>query len=125
MVEVMSEFGKKIRASVNAELQLSTVALDTGDSIASFHHLERAHVLGQESTRAHCQVHWAMLVWGLRNRDVKEVLGQVFRFVGALTKTAIGFVPSGNTGGSNVSPFRAMPIPVDLQAKIAEAKGVK
>jgi len=63
-----------------------------------------------------------MLVWAARNRSVREALGQVFRIVGAATKTALGLVPSGNTGGSNVSPFKKMPIAPDLEALIRNAK---
>ena len=33
----------------------------------------------------------------------------------ATTKTVFGLVPVGNTGGSNVSPFKPMVIPEDLR----------
>ncbi len=33
----------------------------------------------------------------------------------ATTKTVFGLVPAGNTGGSNVSPFKPMVIPEDLR----------
>jgi Protein of unknown function (DUF3703) len=36
-------------------------------------------------------------------------------------ETAI-WVPRGNTGGSNVSPFRSLPVPVDLQRQIDAAR---
>ncbi|WP_367254946.1 DUF3703 domain-containing protein [uncultured Phenylobacterium sp.] len=42
--------------------------------------------------------------------------------VGAATKTAIGLVPQGNTGGSHVSAFRPMPIPTDLLAILAATR---
>jgi hypothetical protein len=71
-------------------------------------------VLSQLSTREHVRVHWHMLVWGLRQRDMKEIAGQVLRIAGAATKTAIGLVPLGNTGGANVSPLKPMPVPADL-----------
>src|SRR6185503_818221 len=44
----------------------------------------------------------------------------LFRIVGAAALTAFGLVPHGNTGGSNVSPFRRMHIPSDLASVIAE-----
>jgi hypothetical protein len=47
------------------------------------------------------------------------LFGQVYRLAGAATKTFIGLVPSGNTGGTNVSPFKPMPIDPEL-AKIIE-----
>jgi hypothetical protein len=63
-----------------------------------------------------------MLLWGVRRRQLREVAGQVLRIVGAATKTAFGLVPTGNTGGSNVSPFRRLPIPLELQSIIDEAR---
>ena len=63
-----------------------------------------------------------MLQWGIRNRNIKEVLGQLLRIVGAAVTTAIGLVPHGNTGGSNVSPFQRMPIQPRLATIIDQAK---
>jgi len=88
---------------------------------AAFRHLERAHVLSQDWTWQHVRVHWRMLVWGVRRRDWREVTGQAFRIAGAAAKTGFGLVPRGNTGGANVSPFRAMPIPRDLAVVLATA----
>jgi len=62
-----------------------------------FQHLENAHVLGQKSTYWHVKVHWLMLLLAVRNLETKEIFGQIFRMVGAATKTAIGLVPAGNT----------------------------
>lgn len=90
-----------------------------GDAAGAFRHLERAHVLGQSSTYYHTRVHWLMLKHGIRERDVKEVAGQVLRIGGAATKTPLGIYPKGNTGGVNVSPFRTMEIEADL-AEILE-----
>jgi hypothetical protein len=63
-----------------------------------------------------------MLVWGLRNRRPSEVAGQVFRIFGAATKTWAGLVPSGNTGGTNISPFRPLPIEPNFLATIEAAE---
>ena len=41
-----------------------------------FHHLERAHILGQASTIEHVRVHAMMLAWALRQRDTREIFGQ-------------------------------------------------
>jgi hypothetical protein len=93
-----------------------------GESAVAFAHLERAHVLGQASTVEHVRVHWHMLVWALRQRRPGECLGQAFRIAGAATKTAIGLVPYGNTGGSDVSPFKRMPIEPELEKLIQQAR---
>lgn len=103
---------------VEHELQIATLA---PDAASQFSHLERAHILSQYSTRDHVAVHMAMLRWGLRQRDWRETAGQVVRIVGAATKTAIGWVPVGNTGGANVSPIKPMPLPDDLAEIIARA----
>lgn len=110
----MSTFSKLIRPHVETELLAAVSTELAGNHERAFLHLERAHVLGQASTFHHVRVHWQMFCWGWRQRDMKECAAQLMRITGAATKTAIGFVPSGNTGGSNVSPFKALPISPDL-----------
>lgn len=96
------------------EIDAATSAQSAGDAHAEFAHLERAHVLGQRITWAHTLAHWRMFRYGLRHRDVRETIGQALRMIAALTKSRI-WVPVGNTGGVNVSPFRSMPVPDDLR----------
>jgi Protein of unknown function (DUF3703) len=119
--QLMSRFGRRIFPYVQAELQLAALAELEGKLQQAFTHLERAHVLGQNSTLQHVRVHYAMLCWAFRHRKIKEVCGQLVRIVGAATKTALGLVPKGNTGGSNVSPFKRLPVAPDLEACIREA----
>ena len=111
-----------LRPLVDAELEAAIKTEKLGLAAEAFRHLERAHVLGQASTVEHVRVHWRMLRWGLRQRRPREVIGQVLRVVGAATKTAFGWVPTGNTGGADVSPFRPMPIAPDLQALLDAAR---
>ena len=56
-----------------------------------------------------------MLKIGLLKRDFKEVLGQLFRAPTGILGSAIGILPTGNTGGSNVSPFKKMNISDDIK----------
>jgi hypothetical protein len=84
-----------------------------GDPAGAFRHLERAHILGQRRTLLHVRAHWEMFKLGCVRRDPREVLGQLPRLLAALLMSRI-WVPAGNTGGSNVSAFRRMPIPDDL-----------
>jgi Protein of unknown function (DUF3703) len=100
----MSQFRTRIRPSFDAELEAARLAAKEGDLAAAFARLERAHVLGQPSTLLHVRAHWHMLRWGLRTHSVREALGQLLRLAGAATKTPFGLVPTGNTGGANVSP---------------------
>ena len=106
---------------VRLELKAAKTSETQRDFPAAFRHLERAHVLSQNWTLEHMLVHWRMLVWGVRRGDWREIVGQVFRILGAAAKTGFGLVPRGNTGGANVSPFRAMPIPEDLARLLAKA----
>lgn len=117
----MRTFGQRIRPAVNVALHAAKEAEAAGRKQVSFHHLERAHVLGQASTVQHVRVHVRMLMWALRHRSFREAAGQLLRIVGAATKTAAGWVPTGNTGGSNISPFRSLPIPSDLQRTLKQA----
>lgn len=56
-----------------------------------------------------------MLRFGLMNRDLVEIWGQIIRLIGSVTKTPFGIYPRGNTGGANVYFFKRMPVPDDLQ----------
>lgn len=118
-----SKFTKSITPFVEEEIQLSQVANSKGENDRAFNHLENAHVLGQESTYWHVKVHFLMFVWSIKNRNAKEFFGQILRMVGALTKTAIGLVPIGNTGGSNISPFKKLPLKPEHRVAILKAKG--
>lgn len=120
-----NHFSKNIAPHVQAEIDAAGDARQQGLLDVEFNHLENAHVLGQESTYWHTKVHLLMLLWGLRNRSVKEVFGQLFRTVGAATKTAIGLVPQGNTGGANVSPFRPMPLTPEHKQIIERASELR
>ncbi len=105
---------------VHAELAQAVQCEKSGDMDAAFSYLERAHILSQYSTRQHVAVHGAMFEWAWKRRDYREMFGQVIRLAGAATKTALGFIPTGNTGGTNVSPIKPMPVPDDLAKIIAE-----
>lgn len=115
-------FRSHIRPFVDSELAQARHMRVAQDYNAEFHHLERAHILGQASTIEHVRVHVLMFVWALRRRRVRELFGQAVRIIGAATKTAFGLVPAGNTGGSDVSPFKPMPIPADLKRILDSAR---
>jgi hypothetical protein len=84
-------------------------------------HLERAHVLSQPMAGRHVRTHVAMLGYGLRHRDGREVVGQLVRLAVAAPGTWTGRYPAGNTGGANVSALKPMPIPDDLLAVLNAA----
>lgn len=117
-----SKFSHNIKPFVEYEVALAKQRQEEGNMKAAFKHLENAHVLGQESTYYHVKVHFNMLFWGMKMYSVKEITGQIVRLMGAATKTVFKLVPKGNTGGSNVSPFKRMPLSDDHKRIIAEAK---
>jgi hypothetical protein len=118
----MTRFAERIRPHVDRELSAAWSSYEAGDARQAFGHLERAHVLGQASTSQHVRVHVHMLRWAWRQGAWHELRGQLVRIVGAATKTALGWIPSGNTGGANVSPFRPLPVATDLAEAISRAK---
>jgi hypothetical protein len=118
---MQKHFYENIKPHVEKEITFAKQAKKQGTVRVEFAHLENAHVIGQASTVLHTKVHILMLLWAVRQVNFKEGLGQIMRIVGAATKTAIGFIPTGNTGGTNVSPFKVLPISPKLAAIIAKA----
>lgn len=106
---------KVFATAISHELALSDSLVESGDLHLAFHHLERAHVLGQASTYQHTRIHWRMFKLAIKQHSPGEIWGQIVRIVGASTKTPLGIYPVGNTGGANVWFFKRMPIPEDLQ----------
>lgn len=108
--------------AMRMEISIADQLTEQGSIQDAFHHLERAHVLGQSSTFEHTRVHWRMLKLGFRLGSIREIWGQFIRIVGAATKTPFGIYPRGNTGGTDVWFFRPMPVPPDLQKILDEAE---
>lgn len=84
-------------------------------------YLERAHILGQPYPWQHTAVHWRMLVFGIRLKNTKEIIGQLPRLMVGGVKSFVGKIPVGNTGGANVPALKPMEIPDDLK-KIMEER---
>ncbi|MEC6823953.1 DUF3703 domain-containing protein [Photobacterium piscicola] len=120
----MSNFSHNIAPYIKREMMRSYRAQKKGDVAAAFRHLENAHVLGQESTYWHVKVHYLMLCWALKQRDFKEITGQLVRIIGAVCLTAIDSAPIGNTGGSNVHALKVMPISAEHAEIILKTKSL-
>ncbi|RYY38006.1 MAG: DUF3703 domain-containing protein [Sphingomonadales bacterium] len=108
----------KLREFVGLEMDRYTGSAAIGDSGAAWWALERAHILSQPDLPMHLRVHWTMLGYAVRQRDLREVAGQTLRLALAPIGTLTGRIPVGNMGRSNVSAFEAMPIPADLSVAI-------
>lgn len=102
------------KSAYERELALYRSARATSDVQGAWHYLERAHIISQIKLPLHVHSHFEMLKFAVALRDGKEVTGQILRIVLAPLGSALGRIPIGNTGRSNVSPFKPMPMPSDL-----------
>ena len=100
------------------EIVLAREFMAAGNLERAFTHLERAHVIGQNFVGAHAKAHWLMFRLEFRRRRIAAVFGQAVRLFLGVIGSAVGVVPTGNTGGTNISMFKRMPIPPDLQSII-------
>ena len=106
----------KLRDAFESEIGTAEALRVEGDLDGAFHHLERAHILGQQYVATHVRTHLAMLRIGIARRDAREIVGQLVRIPAAAIGSALGVAPGGNTGGANVGFFARMEIPPDLKA---------
>ncbi|ARN77704.1 hypothetical protein BST97_06665 [Nonlabens spongiae] len=104
-----------LKIAYHEELQSYRHHLRHGHYTNAWHHLERTHIIGQSYPIEHTYAHWLMLKFGLMQKNVKEILGQILRLLVGGWKSFINHVPTGNTGGSNVPPMKKMPIPRDIE----------
>ena len=103
------------RQAFDREVSLGRDLMAAGDPERAFKHLERAHIIGQTFVGAHSKAHWLMLTLEVRRRRVGAVFGQVVRLILGAIGSAVGVVPTGNTGGTDISMFKRLPIAPELQ----------
>jgi hypothetical protein len=109
------------RLAFDREIDLGRELIAAGDLDRAFRHLERAHVIGQALVRPHAKAHWLMFTLEIRRGRLAAVFGQAVRIVLGIVGSAVGVVPVGNTGGTDISMFKRLPIAPDLQ-KIIDGK---
>lgn len=102
-------------SAFNSEIALAKSLIASGNLEAGFARLERAHVIGQEFVIPHITSHWLMFQVEFRRQRTSAVLGQLIRIVLGALGSAVGVVPTGNTGGTDISMFKRMPIETELQ----------
>jgi Protein of unknown function (DUF3703) len=103
------------KVAFDTEIALAKGFITRGELENGFAHLERAHVLGQAFVLPHIRSHWQMFKVEVRRKRPVAAFGQVVRIVLGALGSAVGVVPVGNTGGSDVSMFKRMPIAPELQ----------
>ena len=106
---------KHLKQAYNEELKQYSFCLENKQFGNAWFHLERSHIIGQSYPIEHTYSHWLMLKFGFKQKDTKEVLGQIIRLIVGGWKSFINHVPLGNTGGAKVPPLKRMPIPNDIE----------
>lgn len=100
----------ELRQAFDAAMAEAINLYGKGEFAKAFQHLEVAHVLGQRYVVRHVATHYWMLKIGIRRRSLLEIGGQVIRIVLGALGSAVGVVPTGNTGGTNISLFKRLPV---------------
>jgi hypothetical protein len=117
-----SEPGFHFDAAVFHRLLQHYDALSPADLAQRWLLLEAAHVVGQTRLRPHWRTHGLMLDLAWRSRDGKEIVGQLLRLLLVPVGHALGRLPLGNPGRSNVSALRPMTVREDITAVIERAR---
>lgn len=104
-----------LKPFLKAELDSYCRYLKFNEYAMAWRHLERAHVVGQSFAWPHTYVHWKMLLFGIKIKNRKEILGQIPRLLVGGIKSFVGKVPLGNTGGANIPPLKPLEIEPEIQ----------
>jgi len=99
----------------NKELQNAQTSFGQNNLQQSWQHLERSHILGQPYPYHHSLVHWKMLVFSIKTKNIHEITGQLPRLFFGGILSFLGKIPLGNTGGANVPGLQPMEIPEELK----------
>lgn len=100
----------ELRLAYEARMAAARAAYRTGDDAGAMRHLETAHVMGQRYVAPHVATHCWMLRIGLRRRSPPQAWGQLLRILLGAIGSAVGIVPVGNTGGTDIGMFRRLPV---------------
>ncbi|KGL58697.1 DUF3703 domain-containing protein [Polaribacter sp. Hel1_85] len=108
-----------LRSEYHKHLELGKKLMKIKDYKTAFYHFENAHILGQKHLWKHTVSHYWMLILGIKTKNSKEIVGQIFRILASLLFTLI-WVPKGNTGGTNISSMKEIPIRKELKQYFRE-----
>ena len=104
-----------VREHFETEIRKAQAAIQTGNFTAAWTALQRAHILGQAYPLPHALAHWKMLKLGWKQRNVKEIAGQLMPTVLAIPLTLLfGRRRYLRDGRVNISDSERMSIPDDL-----------
>lgn len=103
-----------LKTEVYHQLKQGRIALKKNSFKVAFYNFENAHILGQKHIVRHTISHYWMFFLGVKSKNSSEIIGQLTRIISALLFTLI-WIPIGNTGGTNISPIKSIPITKELQ----------
>lgn len=106
---------KSLEILFNQTMTDAKKSISAGEFDIAFSFLEKAHVIGQLYVVPHTLTHYYMLKIGFLRKDIKEIIGQLVRIPLGIIGSFVGKVPTGNTGGSNISMFKKIEIPKELE----------
>lgn len=105
-----------LREHFKAELENAKTAIAVQDFETAWVALQRAHILGQRDARAHTLAHWNMLKLAWKQRDFREVVGQLMPVLLSVPLTPLyGQMRSLRGGKANINDVERMSIPQDIQ----------
>lgn len=110
--------------ALSNEIATARSFMKTAEHDRAMYHLERAHVLGQRFVWPHVLVHWLMFRVAINRLAPGDAAGQLIRIALGAIGSAVGRLPVGNTGGSNVNMFRPMPIDPELAGIMHDGTGI-
>lgn len=114
-MKIYTSIPKRLKKYYDEELRKYRNEYANGNLEVAWHHLERAHIIGQRYPFSHSYAHWKMLEFGIKIKCYREIFGQIPRLIFGGVKSFVGEVPLGNPGGANVSPLKSFPIDEDIQ----------
>jgi hypothetical protein len=112
---------EKMKQQYFLELEEYQKLLRNGNLKGAWHYLERAHIIGQYHPVSHFAIHFRMLVFAIRIRDINEIWGQIPRLLVGWIGSIFNRIPVGNTGGANVHILAPLEIPEDLKLLLVDA----
>lgn len=106
---------KNLKATFEQSMADALTLLRAGRLAEAENELARAHILGQRHVLPHVRSHWWLLVLEWKRGRYGAVGGQLVRVVLGALGSAVGIVPEGNPGTSDVSMFQRREIPPALR----------
>nr|WP_250126844.1 DUF3703 domain-containing protein [Chroococcidiopsis sp. CCMEE 29] len=105
-----------VRKQFKAELGRAKTAIAAQDYGTAWNALQRAHILGQRDAIPHTIAHWNMLKLAWKQRDFREVAGQILPALLATPLTPLfGQLRSLRGGKASVNDSGKMAISEDIQ----------